>query len=373
MKAEAEIYTTEMRHQEMKSNQRTLMGFALVWGMVTFIWILTMVRFFLVDRSMITVAWVASSALFAVAAFLCWKTDLSAGWEKYVFIALVCVLCAIVSSILTIHVTLIYVLPLLFAVHYRKRRVLWFAFGLDTVGLLVSSFLGFYFGICDLNILFDSGFTREEYLTRIIDSQAVSLTVCDNVTTCIALYEVLPRAMILFVFTVMLHQTIVSSREDAVRIARLTYHKDTDRETRLYNKGKFDEMSLHYYPKVKQVEVAFFDLNNLKWTNDTYGHAAGDVMINALSQVLLSVTGKKCKAYRIGGDEFLLVLERPLDGEMRGIQKEVQNQLQKSARKEMLPISVAVGIASGSGKEIEAVVKMADEKMYEDKKRKKDS
>ena len=54
--------------------------------------------------------------------------------------------------------------------------------------------------------------------------------------------------------------------------------------------------------------VAVFDLNNLKETNDTYGHATGNELIVTIAHLIADVF-KRSPVFRIGGDEFLVVLQ----------------------------------------------------------------
>ena len=55
--------------------------------------------------------------------------------------------------------------------------------------------------------------------------------------------------------------------------------------------------------------VAVFDLNNLKETNDTYGHDQGNQLIATAAKVI-SVVFKRSPVFRIGGDEFLVILRQ---------------------------------------------------------------
>jgi diguanylate cyclase (GGDEF)-like protein len=56
--------------------------------------------------------------------------------------------------------------------------------------------------------------------------------------------------------------------------------------------------------------VVVADLNNLKRTNDTYGHAAGDRLIQMLAEAA-SAHWPAAKGYRMGGDEFLFLIPLP--------------------------------------------------------------
>ena len=53
--------------------------------------------------------------------------------------------------------------------------------------------------------------------------------------------------------------------------------------------------------------LALYDVNNLKYVNDTYGHQSGDEMIRRVADTLLAHLGSLGKCYRIGGDEFVFL------------------------------------------------------------------
>jgi two-component system cell cycle response regulator len=61
--------------------------------------------------------------------------------------------------------------------------------------------------------------------------------------------------------------------------------------------------------RVRPMTFAFFDLDGFKGYNDTYGHAAGDMLLDRLaSRLAAAVEGHGC-AYRLGGDEFCVLLD----------------------------------------------------------------
>ena len=153
--------------------------------------------------------------------------------------------------------------------------------------MFISSYVGFYYGLCDLNLLLESTHTRNWYLQTMTGS-FLQIPFNENPMFIIAVFEVLPRTLILLIFTIMLQYTIISSHNDALRIAELTYRKDMDARTKLYNKNKYEDMAVNYYPSVGRIAVAFWDLNNLKMINDNFGHAVGDSLIQTMSEKLLA-------------------------------------------------------------------------------------
>src|ERR1700761_8251699 len=54
--------------------------------------------------------------------------------------------------------------------------------------------------------------------------------------------------------------------------------------------------------------LIYFDLNHLKKTNDTYGHAAGDAVLTQFSNILLAQVRESDCVGRLGGDEFAILL-----------------------------------------------------------------
>lgn len=132
-------------------------------------------------------------------------------------------------------------------------------------------------------------------------------------------------------------------------------------------------MAAEYYPKIEQIAVLFWDLNNLKSINDLYGHAVGDMAIEKLSAALYVHSDDRCRVYRIGGDEFLMIIDYPVTGETERIIDSVQGTLKEAKEDIPIQVSSAVGCGMGRGKDILEIVETADVSMYENKKRSKEN
>lgn len=367
----SKLYDTELHNQEIKSNKRTLMGFCWFFLTLLLVWVLTMINFFLISKFLISLSLGFTVLLLIPPVIIYKKADLSSPWIKYLFLALISIICSIITALLTYHAVLIFVMPLLFAIQYRKRQALWFSFIFNTITMFISSYVGFYYGLCDLNLLLESTHTRNWYLQTMTGS-FLQIPFNENPMFIIAVFEVLPRTLILLIFTIMLQHTIIRSHNDALRIAELTYRKDMDTRTKLYNKNKYEDMAVNYYPSVGRIAVAFWDLNNLKMINDNFGHAVGDSLIQTMSEKLLAVSNERCRTYRVGGDEFLLILDDPAPGEINRIVQQVKTELSSGTGTTGLRILAAVGSAEGCGADIRSLVKKADAAMYSDKAKSKE-
>jgi len=356
-------YEQELALQEINANKRILKGFIWFLISVAFIWILNTIGFFEVNKAMVNTAFIVTIILFFPTIFLFHAKDLSKPWIKYLLLTLLCVNCAVIISILSYHAVLLYVFPLLYAIQYRKKRIVWFAYSINLITILTSSIISFYYGICDLNILLQSQHVRSWYL-NVITNESLNIPFNENPLFVIIVFMIFPRAIILFAFSIMMQYTVISNTKDALRIAQLTYYKDTDTTTNVFNKNKYEEMISKYYPSIDNLAVIFWDLNNLKTINDKYGHAMGDYAIEKLSSVLNNYANETRCIYRVGGDEFVMVLENPSEGKAESISTAVSEQLRRINDNEQIAIHSAVGFAYGKGKDIIEIAKEADAQMY---------
>lgn len=366
-----EQYKQELHQQEINSNLRTLRGFFWIFVTLMILWLLTLVRIFIVDAGIFSIAVGLSVVIGIPVLYIYKKVDLSRHWVKYVFLTQICVISAVIAAFLSFHAVFIYVLPLLLAVQYREKMTLWITYAVNDVTMAISMVTGFYHGICDLNLLLGSNHTRDWYMEQWMAGTLQFGFEPDPVFV-ILFYGALPRAVILLMFTIILRYISISGHEDAQRIADLTYRKETDLGTHVYNKNKYEEMVEGYYPQVDRLAAIFWDVNNLKCVNDKYGHAAGDVLIQTLSAVLYELSTDRRKVYRVGGDEFVMLIENPVETEIQSMIESVNAALQEKDGQGEMPISSAVGWAEGNGADVRQIVNEADAKMYENKNRGKE-
>ena len=85
----------------------------------------------------------------------------------------------------------------------------------------------------------------------------------------------------------------------------------TDSLTGLGNRSRMQvDLEAHCARTGEQAPVALFlfDLNGFKLYNDTFGHPAGDLLLTRLGNALGEAVGEDGVAYRVGGDEFCVLL-----------------------------------------------------------------
>ena len=140
--------------------------------------------------------------------------------------------------------------------------------------------------------------------------------------------------------------------------------------------GLFNRYTLYYHFELhgSRAPMAgfYFDIDDFKMYNDTYGHDVGDEVLVQFSKQLLASTEENFNAYRLGGDEFFcLVLDSNVDKV-----KEYVERIRKSIQSIAIPkvndkLTLSIGVVLTNDEithKREAFVKEADRLMYVSKK-----
>ncbi|SNB46776.1 PAS domain S-box protein [Geobacter sp. DSM 9736] len=151
---------------------------------------------------------------------------------------------------------------------------------------------------------------------------------------------------------------------------KLRYMSTHDPLTGFYNRAYFEEeITRLQRSRLFPISVVMADVDGLKMTNDTGGHAAGDRLLQQAATVLSSVFRAEDMVARIGGDEFVVLLPEADEAAVAKAVQRVRDVLRTSSPVLggiNLSLSLGTATARESGGLLEAL-RLADERMYEDK------
>lgn len=176
-------------------------------------------------------------------------------------------------------------------------------------------------------------------------------------------------------------ETRARLRDTRLEAERMSSLAHTDSLTGARNRRAYDEQLAVLNAGLAKGDAEFgivvVDMNDLKRINDTYGHDCGNVSLTLLSDAISGVYAHS-QVYRIGGDEFVVVL-RGYDYHKAGaLEEELRRVFAHMAGVAAHPweaVSAAVGSAlfnPALDANADTVFRRADELMYQDKKRSKE-
>ena len=146
------------------------------------------------------------------------------------------------------------------------------------------------------------------------------------------------------------------------------YTSNTDELTKCFNRRAYDLDMEQLDLNTEWVYISL-DLNGLKQANDSLGHSAGDELICAASNCMKFALASYGKIYRIGGDEFVVLIQESVSN-IDSILQVFDTTIHDWHGKYSNSISVSYGVVKSSEQDfdsIHSVSKLADERMYKSK------
>ncbi len=142
-----------------------------------------------------------------------------------------------------------------------------------------------------------------------------------------------------------------------------------EHDLRLYNRRKIESLT-GLDPFVNLVAIVI-DLNDLKACNDEYGHDKGDMYIKNVAEVINSIFVDNSKCYRMGGDEFCVIVKEAISIKINKKINELKYQVDRlNDANNVFVYGMAIGYAQYNDELdhlMEDILKRADENMYSHK------
>lgn len=157
--------------------------------------------------------------------------------------------------------------------------------------------------------------------------------------------------------------------EKRASLRQIEYLSTHDSLTGLLNRHSFGrEIQKVLVQENLPLSMLVIDVNGLKLTNDAFGHAAGDLLIQNVSHILARACHTWAKIFRMGGDEFVVLLPKTDETEAKQIKDKIAR-LASEESPENVIISVAIGLHTMRDVQcdISTAIKEAESDMYREK------
>jgi diguanylate cyclase (GGDEF)-like protein len=158
--------------------------------------------------------------------------------------------------------------------------------------------------------------------------------------------------------------------ENAQLYAQVEQRSRLDELTRLFNRRYFEEClkeEISRHSRYGDVLSLFMlDLDNYKNYNDLYGHPAGDILLNQIGKIIKSSLRNVDKAFRYGGDEFVVILPQTNKDDAYVVAERVRAQLAEEMEKKAINVTCSIGLSSypSDGVVTTELVDVADTALY---------
>jgi diguanylate cyclase (GGDEF)-like protein/PAS domain S-box-containing protein len=167
-------------------------------------------------------------------------------------------------------------------------------------------------------------------------------------------------------------QGIMRSIDEKIKLQKdLEYRINHDSLTGIYNREYFEYIFTKFNEQINSsVAIILCDLDELKSTNDNFGHEKGDALIKATAGLLNQFSSNFITVARIGGDEFVLLVSEKIEKEIEQLVKSILRKIDihnKGGSRETIQLSIGYALASNSMGQMTEIFSQADKNMYRNK------
>lgn len=149
--------------------------------------------------------------------------------------------------------------------------------------------------------------------------------------------------------------------ESQKKLSYLSYH---DNSTTFYNRNRYIKDTQKLFNMDTSLGIIYLDVNGLKDVNAQFGHEVGDALLVECARRMKMVF-KKADFYRIGGDEFIIIICQSIKKE--SFEKRVKELSESFSKKPVCQVAIGTQWTNAVGN-INEMIAEADARMYENKK-----
>lgn len=359
--------------KNIKSEQNNVMQNIGVFRVILFCFVvctvmavLNVFRIFIVDHTIMTWGYIG----ICVVSILYFVLILLLGIERpcipYISITTIGLIVLVSCTAFTYHVLILITFPIVVASMYDEMLLRKYAFWMTVFCIVVSTYVGYYWGICDANMVL---ITCTSYKHLVKDGTFLLTKVNESPGISLFLYYVLPRSFIASCFQYLCNKVNYVVRKSLENAVQMEYKALIDDMTGVYNKNRLIELLNNRERDEQNIAVIYWDVNQLKYVNDNWGHLCGDRLITEIAKTIQSIAGEEDIVIRYGGDEFLLYVKDGTKEVAEQLIEKWRNCLEEDKKKENyeFPVSASVGYALGKHAQLKDIIAAADKDMYANK------
>ena len=174
---------------------------------------------------------------------------------------------------------------------------------------------------------------------------------------------------------------VIDVTEEIEKRQKIEAERDFDPLTGLYNRRGLEQKLSALFSDPEALghsAIVMIDTDDLKVINDTYGHDAGDIYLREIAALFRDHGSRDCVSARLGGDEFVLFLyhyddERTLSDTIALLADLQSHSFANLNDQVRVPLRFSFGYClTGQSADYQTLMKAADEKMYENKRERKE-
>ena len=280
-----------LKDQEYIANTYVMKCFSVTMVVYVITFVLDLFGIFTIEQALMWKGFVPSLLIYVMVQLITKKISLSDKRTKYFILSSIIVVFTISGVFLTYHVFLAQMLPLLYAVLYSSKKFTNYVVTLTVLSTAVIVYCGYYFGLCDANMVLLTSGTMQEY---IVDNEFVLTQINSNPVLNLFLFFIVPRCLIYVAFVTVcssIYRIVSGSLEKAKLTEELQIAKEEAERANLAKSQFLARVSHEMRTPINAIlgmnEIILRETdekNTLKYAKDVKGSSM--VLLNIINEIL---------------------------------------------------------------------------------------
>ena len=250
-KFERESLDNYFEEKEYIANSYVMRCYTISMLVYTLGFILNLVGVFIIDKKIMLMGYVPSMCIYLVTLLITRFMKMTSGKLKYFIILSIILVFTLMGVSITYHVVIISVIPILYALIYSSKKMMWYAYGLTAISTVTIVVVGYYFGLCDANMALTTSTSLGNYISN---GQFTLTTINENPILVLILYFIIPRCLI-YIGIVVVCDGIFKIISEGMNKAKHAYKMEAFKEEL---KTKVDEQTVELREKNRKIQEAYW-------------------------------------------------------------------------------------------------------------------
>ena len=250
--SESEALNNYFKEREYTANSYVMRCFSICMFIYLVCFLLNLFEIFIIDKEIMLMGFVPAVVIYLIMLIITKSVSLSSRKIKYFMLFCIISVFTFIGVSITYHAVILAVLPILYAIIYSSKRVIWYTYGLTVISTIIVVFVGYYCGLCDANMALTTTTRLGKHIAA--DGLFSLREVNNNPLFALTLYYVVPRCLI-YIAVVSICEGILKIINEGINKAKHAIEMEVFQEEL---KHKVDEQTVELREKTRKVQEAYW-------------------------------------------------------------------------------------------------------------------